>query len=513
MKVAVYQSEISGYPGAAPFHPEEIYPECARIGVRAAKEVNSVYSAVRKTLALLDLDAEHYGLAQWNPLGVYISPGDRVLIKPNLVLHEFGAQLDANCLTTHGSVIRAIVDYAFLATGPEGHITIADSPLQGADFESIVSRNGIREIQEYYRCELHFEIEVVDLRQIHAVIDESSSLIHRIERLKGDPLGYEEIDLASASRLTEIDNSHPTYVVGDYDSAATNERHQPSHHEYVIAKSTLDADAVINLPKLKTHCKTGVTVCLKNLVGTVGSKDCLPHHRHGKANAGGDEFPANYPLRWFLSSRVYSALQGRVPRSVWRWMRSCAGAFLGAGTPINRASGEVRSNFFPGGGWHGNDTIWRAVDDLNQILFFYNIHEHRVANVPQRKYFALVDGIVAMEGNGPLRGDPKQCGVLMAGADPLAIDVAAATLMGFDWHKIRLLTGIAKSRPRARYSMFDGQEDKVQIASNNQNWRSLADVRNSNFHFQPPNGWRQFVEITECGRTASTDCSLSASKT
>src|ERR1700691_1161628 len=100
MKVAIYQSQIADYPNAAPFHPGEVYPECARAGFRTSETVNGVYSAVRKTLALLNLDAANCGLPEWNPLGVYIRPGDKVLIKPNLVLHEFGAQLNANCLTT-----------------------------------------------------------------------------------------------------------------------------------------------------------------------------------------------------------------------------------------------------------------------------------------------------------------------------------------------------------------------------------------------------------------------------
>src|SRR5256885_5169772 len=35
--------------------------------------------------------------------------------------------------------------------------------------------------------------------------------------------------------------------------------------------------------------------------------------------------------------------------------------------------------------------------------------------------------------------DPKACGVIIAGTHPVAVDCAAATLMGFDWQKLRLL--------------------------------------------------------------------------
>src|SRR5436853_340924 len=42
---------------------------------------------VRESLHLLRLDEANYGTAAWNPLGELISPGNRVLIKPNFVLH------------------------------------------------------------------------------------------------------------------------------------------------------------------------------------------------------------------------------------------------------------------------------------------------------------------------------------------------------------------------------------------------------------------------------------------
>ena len=34
------------------------------------------------------------------------------------------------------------------------------------------------------------------------------------------------------------------------------------------------------------------------------------------------------------------------------------------------------------------------------------------------RQFAIVDGIVGMEGNGPIQGTPKHAGVLVAGRDP-----------------------------------------------------------------------------------------------
>jgi len=146
-RVSLLRGFIAQYPTMAPFHPSLAFPEVARAGIREIDITNSVYSAVRDMLAMLGLDRRNFTTPQWNPLGVYIRPGDTVVIKPNLVLHEFGPQKCANCLTTHGSVIRAVLDYVYLTAGPEGKILIADAPLQGADFERLTSDAGLRRIQ------------------------------------------------------------------------------------------------------------------------------------------------------------------------------------------------------------------------------------------------------------------------------------------------------------------------------------------------------------------------------
>jgi uncharacterized protein (DUF362 family) len=55
------------------------------------------------------------------------------------------------------------------------------------------------------------------------------------------------------------------------------------------------------------------------------------------------------------------------------------------------------------------------------------------------RYLAVVDGIIGGEGNGPMSPDPKSIGVVLAGTHPVAVDCVAASLMGFDWKKLRLL--------------------------------------------------------------------------
>jgi uncharacterized protein (DUF362 family)/Pyruvate/2-oxoacid:ferredoxin oxidoreductase delta subunit len=48
----------------------------------------------------------------------------------------------------------------------------------------------------------------------------------------------------------------------------------------------------------------------------------------------------------------------------------------------------------------------------------------------------IVDGIMGMEGNGPRNGQPKEAGVLLAGANPFAVDAVMAAIMGFDAGKL-----------------------------------------------------------------------------
>jgi uncharacterized protein (DUF362 family) len=52
-------------------------------------------------------------------------------------------------------------------------------------------------------------------------------------------------------------------------------------------------------------------------------------------------------------------------------------------------------------------------------------------SLPTRRC-AVVDGIVGMEGDGPLYGAPVPSGVLVVGTDLLAVDATGARLMGFD---------------------------------------------------------------------------------
>ena len=80
------------------------------------------------------------------------------------------------------------------------------------------------------------------------------------------------------------------------------------------------------------------------------------------------------------------------------------------------------------GAWPGNDTIWRMVVDLYQGML-----------EKERKYFSVIDGIIAGEGQGPFCPTSKNANTLIVGDNLLAADIAAVRYMGFDPQKIKYL--------------------------------------------------------------------------
>jgi uncharacterized protein (DUF362 family) len=75
----------------------------------------------------------------------------------------------------------------------------------------------------------------------------------------------------------------------------------------------------------------------------------------------------------------------------------------------------------PGGcyGWPKNILHWAGID--GSILDI---------NAAARPDFAIVDGVLGMEGNGPTQGSPKAAGVVIFGDDPVAVDATACRVMG-----------------------------------------------------------------------------------
>ncbi len=73
-------------------------------------------------------------------------------------------------------------------------------------------------------------------------------------------------------------------------------------------------------------------------------------------------------------------------------------------------------------------------------LHYIGIQESVVAlNRKFRNTFAIVDGVIGMEGNGPIQGTPKPTGVLVMGRDLVAVDSTCCRIMGIDPEKVEYL--------------------------------------------------------------------------
>ncbi len=139
------------------------------------------------------------------PLGgmqAFVRPGQKVLLKPNLL----SAKDPAKAVTTHPEIVRAVIR---LAQQAGGSVSVGDSPGIGTP-RQVAQRCGILQVIE----------------------ETGASFAPFADSVKVRPQGS-------------------------------------TFHELEVARDVLDADVVINLPKLKTHQMVGVTCAVKNLFGAV----------------------------------------------------------------------------------------------------------------------------------------------------------------------------------------------------------------------------------------------------
>ena len=305
-----------------------------------------------------------------------------VVIKPNWVKHEFGDTVGRNVLY-HACLARARAHRRCVAGARPamGASTWRMRRCKAATLPGFRRQSGLAEMEaDYARAPVTF----LDLRQAMGRNRRCQQLrARRASVWQAIRTDYSLVDLGARSRLMCF-GVNARFGVTDYCADNTNGNHRGAHR-YLVSNSVLSADVILNVPKLKTHMKTGMTGALKNFVGIIGSKDFLPHFRVGSPSAGGDEYPdRNWLSR--AASPVRELLQTRAP--LWLWKLARAGA-QAASMPL-----------IHGGGWHGNDTLWRTIHDLVDIARNYGVGG---ALRPQpRTILTLVDAIVAGEDCGPL---------------------------------------------------------------------------------------------------------------
>lgn len=477
---------LDGYPSHPPFSPAILYPEYPfdpqTLDRSGDPRAGRVYERVREALRLLDLDPAHRDTPAWNPLGEFIRPGDRVVIKPNFVMHQHGWNWDTHSVITHGSVLRAVLDYAHIALRDTGTLTIGDAPLQVADFARILRISGLDDVLDFHRAR-GVAVTCTDFRlaRSHQAADD---LITRREEQAGDSRGCTTVDLGPRSWLDPVSRDPGKFRVTCYDPREMPRHHNREHHEYLVANSILDADVVIGVPKLKTHRKVALTCALKNLVGINGHKDWLPHHRLGSAAEGGDEY-----LKRDLVKAWHSRLLDRQNRMAPGPARAGVNFVRRGVGRISRVTG--RDPFFEGS-WYGNDTAWRMTLDLNRILVYAG-RDGRLHDEPQRAIFCLVDGIIAGEGEGPLEPTPRPVGLILAGRNPVAVDAVAARAIGFDPSRLPLLRHAFEGKvlPLIRIGAGD-----LEIFTDEPEWNGMSvDAPGFSLCFEPPAAWKGHVEF------------------
>lgn len=216
-------------------------------------------------------------LSCFGGMGAFVKPGERVLLKPNMLC----ARQPEAAVTTHPAIVAAVIELVREAGGTP---IVGDSPGVGR-LERVAEKCGILEVLEETGVELVEFSEPVEVS--------GEGLFRRIE----------------------------------------------------LARPYLEADRVINLPKLKTHGMMTMTCAVKNLFGAVV----------GTAKAA-----------WHLKA------------------------------------GEDRDLF------------------ARMLLEIYQL---------RKPDLNIVDAIVAMEGDGPGSGDPREVGLLLAGVNPVSVDMVAAEIL------------------------------------------------------------------------------------
>lgn len=415
---------------------------------------------------------------------IEVTPGDWVVIKPNLV-KEFKENDHSewrSVITSPELVEQVCADVCQKLQG-SGKVTICDAPQTDSSFKKIAELLGLDMIARNCQEKFGVPVEIVDLRNEEWTNE--GGIITKRETLSGDPAGAIPFNLGVNSLFYGC-QGEGRYYGADYDAGVVNSHHHEDVQEYLVCATPVLADVFINMPKMKTHKKTGVTLNLKNLVGINADKNWLPHHTEGSPRNGGDEYPDLTIKRRLeqLAVKLARKIALRIPYfgpKLAIKLRSAGTAVFGHGSSVIRS-----------GNWYGNDTTWRMALDLNRCLLFGNKDGTIRDNNPKR-YYCLIDGIVGMEGMGPMQGDPVDSGVVVCGTDPVTVDMVAARFMGFDWRKLAIIREAYNLETKPITQL---RPEDVNIKSDVAEWNGrFLDIESQKFlSFKPHFGWKGHVE-------------------
>ncbi len=358
--------------------------------------------------------------------------GTLIVVKPNWIQEAHEDFEDVwEPVITHPNLVLAVLETIAEMTEGKGTICICDAPHTYANFDAIIERGGFRRKFEQFIQKwpgIHFEL--IDLRREVWVRKDGVVISRKTNSL--DPRGYVCFNLGKDSLFYGF-KGEGHYYGADYDVSPVNVHHRGGRQEYLLSGTAVKCDLFINLPKMKTHEKTGLTCSLKNLVGITGDKNFLPHHTKGSPSTGGDEFPDDN-----LGSKIEQigkSLGQKIAFSFPMFGPYLYQKIRKIGMKIRGSSEKVIRN----GNWQGNDTCWRMVLDLNRVFLYGDEKGFLKEKALPRPYLVIVDGIKGGEGDGPIRPEPVKSGCLVAGTNPAEVDAVVCRLMGFDPMKIPMV--------------------------------------------------------------------------
>jgi uncharacterized protein (DUF362 family) len=125
--------------------------------------------------------------------------------------------------------------------------------------------------------------------------------------------------------------------------------------------------------------------------------------------------------------------------------------WVGATLSMKNLFGVVPSGIY---GWPKNVLHWAGIDD--SIADLHNAFPRQLA---------IVDGIVGMEGNGPIQGKPKPAGVIVAGRDPAAVDATCCRIMRIDPLGVRYLRLAAEGKGRITEALIEQTGERIETVA------------------------------------------------
>ena len=243
-----------------------------------------------------------------------------------------------------------------------------------------------------------------------------------------------------------------------------------------VSRTVVEAPCRVSVALMKTHMTAGVTFGIKNMLSAIHPLDRVRMHGYEGGTTTGASGWRGAARRLLKRDDV---LVRQLTRSLGRIR-----------TLVNKCAGRL--------GPHAYERLSPA--DRAFLKSVAAMHENlaRLATLTA-PHVTVLDGFVAMHGEGPRQGTPIPLRVALAGTDPVAVDAVAAAVMGFDPLQIGYL---AEAQQRG---LGWAQLDQIDLVGD-----PLESVRRScrphSCHFVQP-FWRKVSESWSTPNTLADESS------